>query len=137
MAKYKKKRARELKHDRFRDATMLLADRLADRIGDHRKQVLYGLIGLVVVAIGIYTIVRWRHKHADEAAAAMGRAIAINDADIGAPRRPDLAIPSLPVNRNVQSEQFRNSKRLLLSTATHTKRKPAISLPQMNSLPIG
>ena len=83
MAKYKKKRARELKHDRFRDATMLVADRLADRIGQHRKQILYGLIGLVVVAIGIYAIVRWRHKHADEAAGAMGRAIAINDADIG------------------------------------------------------
>lgn len=83
MAKYNKKRARELKHDRFRDATMLLADRLADRIGDHRKQILYGLIGLIVVAVGIYAIVRWRHKHADEAAAAMGRAIAINDADVG------------------------------------------------------
>ena len=83
MAKYNKKRARELKHDRFRDATMLLADRLADRVGDHRKQILYGLIGLVIVAIGIYALVRWRHKHADEAATAMGRAIAINDADVG------------------------------------------------------
>ena len=83
MAKYNKKRARELKHDRFRDATMLLADRLADKVGDHRKQILYGLIGLVIVAIGIYAIVRWRHKHADEASAAMGRAIAINDADVG------------------------------------------------------
>ena len=83
MAKYKKKRARELKHDRFRDATMLVADRLADRVADYRKQILYGLFGLVIVAIGIYAIVRWRHKHADEAAAAMGRAIAINDAEIG------------------------------------------------------
>ena len=83
MAKYNKKRARELKHDKFRDTTMLLADRLADRVGERRKQILYGLIGLVVVAVGIYAIVRWRHKHADEAAAAMGRAIAINDADIG------------------------------------------------------
>jgi tetratricopeptide (TPR) repeat protein len=83
LAKYNKKRARELKHDRFRDATMLLADRLADRVGDHRQTILYGLIGLVIVALGIYGLVRWRHKHADEAAAAMGRAIAINEADIG------------------------------------------------------
>ena len=83
MAKYKKKRARELKHDRFRDATMLLVDRLADKIAGRRTQVLYGLIGLIIVAVGIYGIIRWRHKHADEAAAAMGRAIAINDADIG------------------------------------------------------
>ena len=83
MAKYKKKRARELKHDRFRDATMLLVDRLADRIGQHRTQILYGLIGLVVVAIGIYAIVRWRGRHAEEAGAAMGRAIAVSIADIG------------------------------------------------------
>jgi hypothetical protein len=83
LAKYKKKRARELKHDKFRDATLLLADRLADKVGDHRKAILYGLIALVVVAVGIYGIIRWRHKHADEAAAAMGRAIAINEADVG------------------------------------------------------
>ncbi len=82
MAKYKKKRARELKHDRFRDTTMLLADRLADRVAGRRKQILYGLIALVVVAIGIYVFVRWRNKHAEEARAAMGRAIAINIADI-------------------------------------------------------
>ena len=82
MAKYKKKRARELKHDRFRDATMLLADRLADRVAPRRQQILYGLIALVVIAIGVYAFVRWRHKHAEEAQAAMGRAIAINAADI-------------------------------------------------------
>ena len=36
----------------------------------------------MVIAIGVYTFVRWRHKHAEEAQAAMGRAIAINAADI-------------------------------------------------------
>lgn len=82
MAKYKKKRARELKHDRFRDTTMLLADRLADRVADRRKQILYLLIALVVVAIGVYFFVRWRNNKAEEARAAMGRAIAINIADI-------------------------------------------------------
>lgn len=87
LAKYKKKRARELKHDRFRDTTMLLADRLADRVAGRRKQILYGLIALVVIAIGAYAIVRWRHKHTEEAEAAMGRAIAINGADI-APAPP-------------------------------------------------
>jgi hypothetical protein len=87
LAKYKKKRARELKHDRFRDATMLLADRLADRVAGRRQQILYGLIALVVIAIGVYAFVRWRHKHAEEAQAAMGRAITINAADI-APTAP-------------------------------------------------
>jgi hypothetical protein len=87
LAKYKKKRARELKHDRFRDTTMLLADRLADRVAGRRKQILYGLIALVVIAIGVYAFVRWRHKHTEEAEAAMGRAIAVNGADI-APAPP-------------------------------------------------
>jgi len=82
LAKYKKKRARELKHDRFRDATMLLADRLADRVAGRRQQIVYGLIAVVLIAVGIYFFVRWRHKHAEEAQAAMGRAIAINGADI-------------------------------------------------------
>jgi hypothetical protein len=93
LAKYKKKRARELKHDRFRDATMLLADRLADRIAGRRQQILYGLIGLVVIAIGIYAFVRWRHKHAEEAQAAMGRAIAINAADIAPAPPPNSKDP--------------------------------------------
>jgi tetratricopeptide (TPR) repeat protein len=93
LAKYKKKRARELKHDRFRDATMLLADRLADRVAGRRTQILYGLIGLIVIAVGIYAIVRWRHTHAEEAEAAMGRAIAINDAEIGASAPPGSRDP--------------------------------------------
>src|SRR2546423_9174240 len=83
LAKYKKKRARELKHDKFRDTTMLLADRLADRVAGRRQQILYGFIGLVIIAIAIYAVIRWRHRHAEEAQAAMGRAIAINIADIG------------------------------------------------------
>ena len=84
MAKYKKKRARELKHDRFRDTTMLLADRLADRVAGRGRQILYGLVGLVVIAAVVYGVVRWRHKHTEEAEAAMGRAITINGAEISA-----------------------------------------------------
>jgi hypothetical protein len=93
LPKYKKKRARELKHDRFRDATMLLADRMADRVAGRRQQILYGLIGLIVVAIGVYAIVRWRHKHTEEAEAAMGRAIAINDAEVGPTAPPGSRDP--------------------------------------------
>ena len=82
MAKYKKKRARELKHDRFRDTTMLLADKLADRVAGRGRQILYGLLALIVIAAAAYGVIRWRHKHSDEAAAAMGRAITINGAEI-------------------------------------------------------
>jgi tetratricopeptide (TPR) repeat protein len=82
LAKYKKKRARELKHDRFRDTTMLLADKLADRVAGRGRQILYGLLALIVLAAVVYGVVRWRNKHAGEAEAAMGRAITITGAEI-------------------------------------------------------
>jgi hypothetical protein len=61
---------------------MLLADKLADRIAGRGRQILYGLLGLVIIAAAVYGVVRWRQKHADEAAAAMGRAITINGAEV-------------------------------------------------------
>lgn len=82
MAKYKKKRARELKHDRFRDTTMLLADRMADRVAGRGRIVLYVLLGAIVIAAAGYGIYRWRQKRTDEAEQAMGRAIAIARAEI-------------------------------------------------------
>jgi hypothetical protein len=82
LAKYKKKRARELKHDKFRDTTMLLADRMADRVSGRGRQILYILLAVVVVAAAGYGIYRWWHKKSQEAEAAMGRAIAIARAEI-------------------------------------------------------
>jgi tetratricopeptide (TPR) repeat protein len=93
LAKYKKKRARELKHDRFRDTTMLLADKLADRVAGRRQQILYGLLALVVLAAAAYGVIRWRGKHAAEAEAAMGRAIAINGAEISPAPAPGSREP--------------------------------------------
>ncbi len=94
LAKYKKKRARELKHDRFRDTTMLLADKLADRIAGRGRQILYGLLALVVIAAAVYGVIRWRQKHSDEAQAAMGRAITINGAEISPAPVPGSKDPS-------------------------------------------
>lgn len=93
MAKYKKKRARELKHDKFRDTTMLLADRLATRTAGRGRQVLYVLLAVVVVAAAAYGIYRWRQKRADEAEAAMGRAIAIARAEINPAPPPNSKDP--------------------------------------------
>lgn len=93
MAKYKKKRARELQHDRFRDTTMLLADKLADRVAGRRRQILYGLLALVVIAAAAYGVIRWRGKHAAEAEAAMGRAITINGAEIAPAPAPGSREP--------------------------------------------
>ena len=93
MAKYKKKRARELKHDRFRDTTMLLADRLAERTAGRGRQLLYVLLAVVVLAAAAYGIYRWRQKRGDEAEAAMGRAIAIARAEINPSPPPNSKDP--------------------------------------------
>ena len=61
---------------------MLLADKLADRVAGRGRQILYGLLGLIVIAAAVYGVIRWRNKHSDEAEAAMGRAITINGAEI-------------------------------------------------------
>jgi hypothetical protein len=107
LAKYKKKRARELKHDRFRDTTMLLADRLAERAAGRGRQLLYGLAAIVIIAAAAYGIVRWRHKHAEEAEQAIGRAIAINDAEISNSPAPGSHDPvfSTPQERSERAIQ--------------------------------
>jgi tetratricopeptide (TPR) repeat protein len=94
LANYKKKRARELKHDRFRDTTMLVADRLAERVAGRGRQILYGLLAVVLIAVAVYGVARWRNKHAAEAEQALGRAIQIARAEITtspAPNSKDLA----------------------------------------------
>lgn len=82
MAKYKKKRARELQHDRFRDTTMGFFDRLGDALEGKGRTILYGLGVALLVAIVVITFVRWRNRKADEAQQALGRAISIATADI-------------------------------------------------------
>ncbi|HYJ86669.1 MAG TPA: hypothetical protein VEW46_11480 [Pyrinomonadaceae bacterium] len=77
MAKYKKKRARELQHDRFRDTAMTVLDRLGDKLEGKGKPILYGLIGLVVLGALVGFYVTWNSRKKDEARRAMGRAIAI------------------------------------------------------------
>lgn len=109
MAKYKK-RARELKHDRFRDTTMLLADRVFERLIGRGRQVLYVLAGIVLISAVVFGIVRWRHKHSDEAEQAMGRAISIMRADISpvpAPNSTEPVFPSEPERAQRAIEEFR------------------------------
>lgn len=93
MAKYNKKRARELKHDRFRDTTMLLADRLAERAVGRGRQILYGLVAIVVIAVAVYGVVRWRNKHTSEAEQALGRAIAFTRAEVSTSPPPNSKDP--------------------------------------------
>ena len=84
MAKYKKKRARELQHDRFRDTTMGFFDRLGVLLEGKGRTILYGLGGLILAGILVMLFVRWSDRKADEASQALGRAITISTADINA-----------------------------------------------------
>lgn len=77
MAKYKKKRVRELQHDRFRDTTITLFDRLGDLLEGKGRSILYGIAGLILVVLIVGFWLRWSHRKDDEARRALGRAITI------------------------------------------------------------
>lgn len=77
MAKYKKKRARELQHDKFRDTAGVIFDRLGDRLEGKGRTILYGLAGVVLLAVLLGLWMKWSNRKADEARRALGRAIAI------------------------------------------------------------
>ena len=82
MAKYKKKRARELQHDRFRDTTMGFFDRLGDALEGKGRTILYALGGVLLAGILVVVFVKWSHKKSDEARQAIGRAITITKAPV-------------------------------------------------------
>lgn len=85
MAKYKKKRARELQHDRFRDTTMGFFDRLGNMLEGRGQTILYAFGGVILAGIIILFFVKWSNRKADEARQALGRAIAISTANVGGP----------------------------------------------------
>ena len=85
MAKYKKKVARKLQQDRFRDTTMSFFDRLGDLLEGRGRTILYGLVGLIVAGLLVLFFVKWSNRKADEARQAIGRAIAISTANVGTP----------------------------------------------------
>jgi len=84
VAKYKKKRVRELQHDRFRDAATTVFDRLGTLLEGRGKAILYGIAGVVLAAILIGVWVTWSRRKADEARRALGRGIAIISAPVSA-----------------------------------------------------
>ncbi len=97
MAKYKKKRARELQHDRFRDTTMSFFDRLGDAMEGRGRTILYVLGGLIVAGLLIVVFVKWSNKKSNEARAALGRAITISRAQVSTapiPGNTDLTFPT-------------------------------------------
>ncbi len=105
MAKYKKKRARELQHDKFRDTAGVIFDRLGDRLEGKGRTILYGIVGVIVLALMIGLWIKWSNRKADEARRAMGRAIVISSTPLaGDPSALDSNAPKFA------SEQERAQK---------------------------
>jgi hypothetical protein len=84
VAKYKKKRARELKQDKFRDAAMKAFEDLGERLEGKGRTILYGLAGLIVVALIVGLVIRWSNRRGDEARQALGRGITISASPVSA-----------------------------------------------------
>jgi len=103
VAKYKKKRARELQHDRFRDTTMGFFDRLGDALEGKGRTILYGLGGLLLAGLLVILFVKWNHKKSNEAREAMGRAITITKAPVMA--TPIAGTTELTFNSDVERAQ--------------------------------
>jgi tetratricopeptide (TPR) repeat protein len=107
VAKYNKKRARELQHDKFRDTAGKIFDRVTDRLEGKGKALIYGIIGVVVLAALVGFWLNWRHRKTDEAQRALGRAIAIASAPVSAGLTPPPVAPTSPT---FSSEQERAQK---------------------------
>lgn len=107
MAKYNKKRARELQHDKFRDTAGRVFDRVTDKLEGRGQALLYGIVGAIVLAVLIAFWFNWRHRKADEAQRALGRAIAITNAQVTNPSSPP---PVAPTGPTFTSEQERAQK---------------------------
>lgn len=105
MAKYKKKRARQLQHDRFRDTAMTVFDRFGDQLEGRGRLILYALAGVVIaIALGLF-VLRWNHRKTDEARQALGRAITVSTTPVSStPPTSPTAGPSF------SSEQERARK---------------------------
>ncbi len=111
MARYKKKRVRELQHDRFRDTTISIFDRLGTLLEGRGKDdsVWNRRCGFARCPRGIG--LTWSRRKADEARRALGRGIAI----ASTPVTPTLPLRPRPAatqpNRSGPRKRLKNFKR--------------------------
>ncbi|MER3426544.1 MAG: hypothetical protein C4334_00380 [Pyrinomonas sp.] len=83
MAGYKQ-RARQLKHDAFRDTTVGLFERLGDRLEGKGRTILYALGAIVLFGLLLGAWSWWSQRRDNQAQRALGEAIRIAQAPVGA-----------------------------------------------------
>ena len=91
MARTTKKRAKQLKHDKFRDTTMGFFDSLSHRFEGRGRTALYAVTGAVALVALVVVFSWWRESRADDARRALGKAIEIADTPVvtGTPQPGD------------------------------------------------
>jgi predicted negative regulator of RcsB-dependent stress response len=82
VARTTKKRAKQLKHDKFRDTTFDAYDRLSHRFEGRGRTILYAVGGVVALIALLLVFNWWRERRADEARHALGKAIEIAEAPV-------------------------------------------------------
>jgi tetratricopeptide (TPR) repeat protein len=97
VARTTKKRAKQLKHDKFRDTTLNYYDRLSHRVEGRGSTVLYAIGGVVGLIALLLVFNWWRENRADDARNALGKAIEIAEAPVttGTPL-PNQTGPTFP-----------------------------------------
>jgi len=94
VAPSKKKHAREVRRDKFREKALEQFERVGDRLEGRGRTILYGLAALVALGLlaGVYSW--WSGRKAEEATRALSRVIEIADATVSATPAP--ATPAAP-----------------------------------------
>jgi hypothetical protein len=97
VARTTKKRAKQLKHDKFRDTTLGAYERLSHRFEGQGRTILYAACGVVALVILLVAFSWWRGSRADAANFALSKAIEIAEAPVttGTPQ-PDDTGPTFP-----------------------------------------
>ena len=97
MARTTKKRAKQLKHDKFRDTATDVYERLSQRVEGRERTLLYAAGAIVAVVVFAVLFNWWRGSRAAAANLALSKAIEIAEAPVvtGTPQPGDTG-PSFP-----------------------------------------
>ena len=95
--KTRKQREQELKHDPLRDKAVGLLEAAGKKLEGKGRQILYGLVGLVVVVAAVMFFMNRSNKKAQEASNQLAKAIEIAQAQVTSTPTPgstDLTFPT-------------------------------------------
>jgi tetratricopeptide (TPR) repeat protein len=99
VARTTKKRAKELKHDKFRDTTFDAYGRLAHRFEGQGRTILYAVCGVVALVVLLLVFNWWRDRRADAARLALGQAIKITETPVSTTPQLNQTGPTFATER--------------------------------------